>query len=234
MIMRKKRVNRKVHPKWQKNIRNKLLAGFLVILPVYVTFFVIKFLFRYVAGELLPIIKRLFGRDLLVPEAILNPLLFAIGISITFTALYIIGLFASNFFGKQIIHFYERIISNTPFVKNIYSSSKQVISTFAASKGKAFKRVVIVEYPRPGMNVIGFATGSITNKTGIKLISVFIPTTPNPTSGFLVYLSKDQVMDTNMSVEEAIKLVISGGILVPEDLDFHIPGEKVEKIENVL
>lgn len=209
----------------KKDLRNKLLTGFLVILPIYVTFFVVKFLFRFVGGELLPIIKRLFKHDLAIPDPIVNPLLMTVGIFLTFAALYFIGMLASNYFGKQIIKFYETIINNMPFVKNIYASSKQVISTFSLTKEKSFKRVVIIEYPRKGMSVIGFVTGSITNKSGKTLTSIFIPTTPNPTSGFLVYLDKHDIMDTNMTIEEAIKMVISGGLLVPDGLDFNYADE---------
>lgn len=205
----------------RKSIRNKLLTGLLVILPIYVTFFVVKFLFNVVSDKFVPVLTRVIEHEQwAIPDKVLHPLLITIGILITFSALYFIGLFASNFLGKQIILFYEKIINNTPVVKNIYSSSKQVIQTFSRPEGESFKRVVLVEYPRKGMSVVGFATGGITNKKGESLSSVFIPTTPNPTSGFLIYLPKDDIMDTNMSVEEAIKLVISGGILVPDDLDF--------------
>ncbi len=209
-----------VFGRFKKNIRNKLLTGFLVILPIYVTIFVVKFLFRFIGAKLLPIVNRLVKHDLQLPDTVVNPLLITVGIFLTFALVYFTGLFASNFLGRWIIKLYERIIHSTPVVKSIYSSSKQVASTFSASTSSSFKRVAIVEYPRPGMSVIGFVTGSMTNKRGTSLTSVFIPTTPNPTSGFLVYVKKEDVMDTNMTIEKAIKLVISGGILVPEDLDF--------------
>ncbi len=220
-----KRGRNRLFSRFKRNIRNKLLTGLLIILPIYVTIFVIKFLFKVIGGELLPIIKRLFKHDLQLPEQIINPLLVTVGIFATFVALYFIGMFASNFLGKWIIAFYERIISNTPVVKNIYSSSKQVIKTFSSSPKSSFKRVVIVEYPRREMNVVGFVTGSIVNKSGLKLTSIFIPTTPNPTSGFLVFLKDSEIAESNMSVEEAIKLVVSAGILVPDNLDFKIKGD---------
>ncbi|MGR3319346.1 MAG: DUF502 domain-containing protein [Candidatus Anammoxibacter sp.] len=216
----------------KKIVLNRLLTGFLVILPIYVTFSVIKFLFNYIGAKFVPVLEKLFHNEIAIPDPVLETILVIVGIFITFAALYMIGLFASNFLGKQIITFYERIINNTPIVKNIYSSSKQIIHTFSTSKEKSFKRVVLVEYPRKGMNVVGFVTNSITNKDGKSLTSVFIPTTPNPTSGFLIYLPKEEIFDTNMTVEEAIKLVISGGILVPKDLNFQMAEYQTKKIEN--
>lgn len=215
----------------KKNIRNKLLTGLLVILPVYVTLFVVKFLYRFIGAEFLPLLKRVFKHDFAMPETVINPLLIIIGILITFTALYFIGVFATNFLGKQIILFYERIINSTPIVKSIYSSSKQVIHTFSSSGKKSFKRVVVVEFPRRGLNMIGFVTGTITNKEGVSLTGVFVPSTPNPTTGFLIYLPKEEIMDTNMTVEDAIKLIISGGILMPEDIDFQTAEYQTERTE---
>lgn len=209
-----------IFTKFKKNVRNKLLTGLLVILPVYITFFIVRFVFQFVGGRLAPYIKGLFKHDFGIPEAVLNPLVIVIGLIITFVVLYFIGAFATNFFGRQIISFYERIINNTPVIKNIYSSSKQVIHTFSASQGSSFKRVVIVEFPRPGLQMFGFITNTVSNKDGHALTSVFIPTTPNPTTGFLVYLPEKDIKNTNMSVEEAFKLIISGGILLPDSLDF--------------
>lgn len=209
--------------RFKKNVRNKLLAGFFVVLPIFVTFTIIKFMFSFFGERLLPIIKRHVKHEFIIPESIIDPVLIFIGIIITFIALYFIGLFASNFFGKKMIAFYERIIHNMPLVKTIYSSSKQVISSFHSSGNKSFKRVVFVDFPRTGMKMLGFVTGSAKNQDGNDLVSVFVPTTPNPTTGFLVYVSKKEIFDTNMSVEVAIKLLLSGGILVPENFDFQIP-----------
>ena len=225
--------NKGVLSQLKKLIRNRLLTGFLVILPIYVTFFVVKFLFGFVGTEFLPILKKFLKSESSLPDAVLHPILIAVGIFITFVVLYIIGFFASNFLGRKIISFYESIISNTPVIKGIYSSTKQVIHTFSASDGKSFKKVVLVEYPKKGTSVFGFVTGSITNKVNNTLVSVFIPTTPNPTSGFLIYLSKDDIMDTNLAVEEAIKLIISGGILVPDGMDFQVAENKTRKVERI-
>ena len=139
----------------KKIILNRLLTGLLVILPIYVTFSVIKFLFNYIGAKFVPILTKFLREETIIPEAVLNTVLVIVGLFITFAALYMIGLFASNFLGKQIIAFYERIINSTPIVKNIYSSSKQIIHTFSASQEKSFKRVVLIEYPRKGMNVVG-------------------------------------------------------------------------------
>jgi uncharacterized membrane protein len=143
-----------------------------------------------------------------------------VSIILTFAALYLIGLFATNFFGKLILGYFEAVLHKTPIIKNIYTSSKQFLHLISLPGKKSFKRVVIVEYPRVGMKVIAFATGGIKSKDGTELTSIFIPTTPNPTSGFLIYLSESDIVETSLTVEEGMKLIVSGGILVPEEIEF--------------
>lgn len=207
---------------FKKNIRKRLVAGLLVIFPIFLTFFVIKFLFGFVGGVLSPVVTKvivLLGYsppDSKVDEFVIT----SVSIILIFVALYFIGVFATNFFGKLILGYFEAILHKTPIIKNVYTSSKQFLHIVSLPGKKAFKRVVIVEYPRVGMKVIAFATGGIKSKDGTELTSVFIPTTPNPTSGFLIYLPESDIVETNMTIEEGMKLIISGGILVPEEIEF--------------
>lgn len=207
---------------FKKNIRRKLVTGLLVIFPIFITFFVIKFLFGLVGGILSPVVKKTFLafgfalRNSSIDDFVVT----SISLMLTFVALYFIGVLATNFFGKLILGYFELIVHNTPIINNIYKSSKQLIEIISLPGRKAFKRVVIVDYPRTGMKVIAFATGSIKSKDGKELTSIFIPTTPNPTSGFLIYLPESDITDTNMTIEEGMKLIISGGILVPEEIEF--------------
>ncbi len=210
----------------KKIIRKRLVAGLLVIFPIFITFFVIKFLFGFVGGVLSPVVTKviiLLGYsppDSKVDEFVIT----TVSLILTFAALYFIGLFATNFFGKLILGYFEAILHKTPIIKNVYASSKQFLHIISLPSRQAFKRVVIVEYPRIGMKVIAFATGGIKSKDGTELTSIFIPTTPNPTSGFLIYLPEGDIVETNMTIEEGMKLIISGGILVPEEIEFSREG----------
>jgi uncharacterized membrane protein len=213
----------------KKIIKKRLVAGILVIFPIFITFFVVKFLFGFVGGVLSPVVTKaivLLGYsppDSRIDEFVIT----TVSIILTFATLYFIGVFATNFFGRLILGYFEAVLHKTPIIKNIYTSSKQFLHIISLPSRQAFKRVVIVEYPRIGMKVIAFATGGIKSKDGTELTSIFIPTTPNPTSGFLIYLPESDIVETSLTVEEAMKLIVSGGILVPEEIEFsrrEIPG----------
>ncbi|OHB47567.1 MAG: hypothetical protein A2106_00880 [Planctomycetes bacterium GWF2_40_8] len=208
---------------FKKNTKRKIIAGLLVVFPIFITYIVIKFLFGLIGGLLSPVVKESFIllgvslRNSKVDEFVTTSVAFVI----TFAALYFIGAVATNFFGKLIIGFFEAILNKTPIIKNIYTSSKKMIEIISIPGRKAFKRVVIVEYPRVGMKVFAFVTGNVKIKDGTELTSVFIPTVPNPTSGFLIYLPDEDIVETDLTIEEGMKLIVSGGILVPAQLEFY-------------
>jgi uncharacterized membrane protein len=199
-----------------------LVAGLLVILPIYVTYFVIKFLIGLVVGILSPLVDKvvvLLGGST-SDNTIEGIIVTTIAIILVFLALYSIGLFATNFLGRLLLGYFEVIVHKTPIIKNIYTSTKQLLHLVSLPSREAFKRVVIVDYPRAGMKVIAFVTGSIKSKDGTELTSIFVPTTPNPTSGFLIYISESDITETSMTIEEGMKLIFSGGILTPEVVEF--------------
>ena len=203
-------------------IRRRLVAGLLVILPIYVTYFVIKFLIGLVGGVLSPVVKKV-GVLLGGPTSgntIEEIIVTTTAIMFVFLVLYSIGLFATNFIGRLLLGYFEAIVRTMPIVKNVYTSSKQLFHLISLPSREAFKRVVIVDYPRVGMKVIAFVTGSIKSKDGTELTSIFVPTTPNPTSGFLIYIPESDITETSMTIEEGMKLIFSGGILAPEDVEF--------------
>ena len=208
---------------FKRNTKRKIIAGLLVVFPIFITYIVIKFLFGLIGGLLSPVVKESFIllgvslRNSKVDEFVTTSVAFVI----TFAALYFIGAVATNFFGKLIIGFFEAILNKTPIIKNIYTSSKKLIEIISIPGRKAFKRVVIVEYPRVGMKVFAFVTGNVKIKDGTELTSVFIPTVPNPTSGFLIYLPDEDIVETDLTIEEGMKLIVSGGILVPAQLEFY-------------
>ncbi len=207
---------------FKRLIRRRLVAGLLVILPIYVTYFVIKLLIGLLGGVLSPVVEKIIvflegsPPSNAVEEFVVAVMAFILALAV----LYFIGMLAANLAGKYLINFYESILNRMPIVKNIYASSKQLLHLVSLPSREAFKRVVIIDYPRVGMKAVAFVTGSIKSKDGTELTSIFIPTTPNPTSGFLIYLPESDIVETNMTIEEGMKLVFSGGILVPEEIGF--------------
>ncbi|MFQ5687654.1 MAG: DUF502 domain-containing protein [Candidatus Scalindua sp.] len=207
---------------FKKNTRRKLVAGLLVVFPIFITFIVIKFLFSLIGGILSPVVEKAFIFMGSSPKSTVDEFVVtSIAFILTFIALYFIGVIATNFFGKLILSFFEAILNKTPIIKNIYTSSKKLIEIISLPGRQSFKRVVVVEYPRVGMKAFAFVTGNIKTKDGTELTSIFIPTTPNPTSGFLIYIPEDDILETDMNIEEGMKLIISGGILVPKQLEFY-------------
>lgn len=205
---------------FKKDIRKRMLTGLLLILPVYVTFFVVKFLFSFVGGTLAPVIKKVLQfYGVALPRSSLDEFIITfIGLILTFIALYFIGIFAANFVGKAIIHYFENLLTKTPVVKNIYSSVKQIIHAVSLPGKQAFKRVVLVDFPKEGTKSIGFVTSDTQYNKEHKYITVFIPTTPNPTTGFLIFVTEEAVTDTTLTVEEAFKTLFSGGVLTPKEI----------------
>src|SRR3989339_2155362 len=205
---------------FKKDARKRMITGLILILPVYVTFFVVKFLFGFVGGTLSPVIKKVLQLlGVALPKTSLDEFIITfLGLILTFISLYFIGIFAANFVGKSIITYFENLLTKTPIIKNIYSSVKQIIHSVSLPGKQAFKRVVLVDFPKAGTKSIGFVTGATQYNNEIKYITVFIPTTPNPTTGFLIFVTENDVMDSNLSVEEAFKTLFSGGVLTPKDI----------------
>ena len=205
---------------FKKDVRKRMLTGLLLILPVYVTFFVVKFLFGFVGGTLAPVIKKVLQfYGVALPKSSLDEFIITFfGLILTFIALYFIGIFAANFVGKAIISYFENLLTKTPIIRTIYSSVKQIIHAVSLPGKQAFKRVVLVDFPKEGTKSIGFVTSDTQYNKEHKYITVFIPTTPNPTTGFLIFVTEDTVTDTTLTVEEAFKTLFSGGVLTPRDI----------------
>ena len=144
-----------------------------------------------------------------------------IGALLTLVIIFVTGLVAKNIFGQQLIVWWESLLSRVPFVKSIYSSVKQVSDTLFSDSGNAFRKAVLVQYPRHGSWIIAFVTGApggdVVNHLHGDYISIYVPTTPNPTSGFFLMMPKADVIELEMSVDEALKYIISMGTVVPKD-----------------
>ena len=205
--------------KLQRRIRNIFITGLLITLPIALTYFILQFLFKNL-DTLSPVFTQvLIDMGAPIPEGYRIP---ALGLVITLLIVLAVGWFTTNFFGKQMINLGESLVEKIPFVRKIYKGSKQVVQSIAHADTTAFRKVVLLEFPRRGMLAIGFVTGSargeVQEYTREDVLNVFVPTMPNPTSGFLVFAPPEDLTEIDMSIEDGIKYVVSGGIVDTERL----------------
>ncbi|UCH00312.1 MAG: DUF502 domain-containing protein [Deltaproteobacteria bacterium] len=195
------------------SLKNYFLTGLLVILPIFITVKVILFLIRGM-DAILKIIPAKY-----LPDTYLQVHIPGLGLIFVVILVLAVGLLTKNIVGRKIVRLGENIVERIPLVRILYAGVKQLLETIFLQKTDAFKRVGLVEYPRRGAYVIGFITGEskgeVQDRTDKNMINVFIPTTPNPTSGFYILIPEDEVVMLNMTVEDAFKLIISGGIVSP-------------------
>ena len=220
---------RRLWPAVRAILRTRIFAGLATVIPLWVTWVVVKFLFDTMRSATQPIIERgirwvarLTGSQ---PEDI--PLYVdwavpVVAVLLTLFLLYLLGLLTANVLGRRVVLVFERLFEGLPLVKTIYGSTKRIILTLAGgSESRRFQKVVLVEFPRPGMKCIGFLTSVIEDEdTGRKMATVFISTTPNPTTGYMQILPLEEVSETGWTVEAAVKMLMSGGILSPAKIPF--------------
>lgn len=212
-----------------KHLRTKILAGILVILPLGITFFILKFVFNTLDSILDPLMPRLtvylFNREYLIP---------GLGIIGFFLLLYLFGVIATNVLGRKLVNWADRLFTNIPVVKNIYLSSKQLTDAFSATRKGSFRQAVFVEFPQEGNYVIGFVTNELTDLEQQTKVTVFVPTAFVPPQGFLLFLPKEKVLPSQLTIEEAIKAIMSVGIVTPHTLSVPLSSPKSEKesVEN--
>ena len=185
---------------WQ-SIKRRIFAGLLAIVPIAVTFWILKLLFTFLDGFAAPILKRI---GIEIP---------GLGIILTLVIVFVLGLLVTNVLGKTLFKWGERILAKLPIVNTIYKTIKQITSAFSGSTAKSFKQVIFMQYPRIGLWTMCFVTNESQNETGEEFYHVFVPTTPNPTSGVFIIVPKKDVVHPNISVEDGLKAIISGGIL---------------------
>lgn len=193
-----------------------LIAGVLATLPLAVTYWFITFVFKKFSGFFSPYLEMLMIRfDLIIPIYVQK----IISFSVIVVALILIGLLARNFIGRQILGIIESIAENIPIVRSVYSSIRQIVDAFQTTSGSSFKKVVMIEYPRQGLYSFGFITKDssefLNQATGEVCVNIFIPTTPNPTSGFILIVPKKDVIDPGIPIEHGIKFIISAGLVEP-------------------
>ncbi len=192
-------------------MKKYLIAGLLFWLPIWATFVVIRFLFDLLDSTI-SLLPHPYQPDQLIGHHIPG-----LGILLAIIIIFLTGLLVTNFLGNKLVEISERLLSRIPIIRSIYSAVKQVANAFFQASGDSFKQVVLVEYPRKGLWSIGFQTsgkfqGTPTNG---QMLTVFIPTTPNPTSGFLIIVPVADVTELNMTIEEAFKAIVSLGVIMP-------------------
>lgn len=197
-------------------LRGYLLAGIVVIAPISITVYLTYIFFTFVDGQVAKILP-----DEWYSGVYTGPAIPGLGVLIALVFFMLVGWFATNFLGRVFIRIAEYFVDRMPIIRTVYGALKQITETIMASQSQAFREAVMLEYPRRGVWSIGFVTGSskgeVQSVTAEETINVFVPTTPNPTSGYLLFVPKKELVYLEMSVEEAIKLVVSAGIISPPD-----------------
>ena len=201
-------------------LRNSFLAGLVIAGPVGITLWLTWSFIQWVDALVKPALPPAYNPDNYLPFAVPG-----FGLIVAFSALSLTGFLAANFLGRTLINFGERIVATMPLVRSLYKGLKQIFETVLDEKGASFKKAALIEYPRKGTYAIVFVATSAKGEVAQKLpetedggghMAVFLPTTPNPTSGYLLYLPRKDVIELSMTVEEAAKLIISAGLISPE------------------
>ncbi len=210
-------------------LKKQFISGLLVTVPLIVTFFVLRFLFRTLDGLLNPVVKDLLGYD--IP---------GLGAVVTLLGIVLAGVITTNYLGARLYSWGDGFLGKTPLVRIVYTAAKQLVQSMVAPKARAFSEVAFIEYPRKGMFALGFLSGKSdisVNSTSREMRPVFIPSTPTPFTGLVVFVPVEDVYPVDMGVEEAIKVLVSGGIVTPPEIkvetkttireETHAPGELI-------
>ncbi len=213
--------------KIKNHFKNKLLAGILIVTPLGITFFVLRFLFTTIDGWFAPIMKGVMGERY-----------YQIGMGLLATVLfvYLIGLIVSNIVGRKLVGVGDQILTKIPLVREVYAPVKQLVQMLLMpSNHNTFKKAVVIKPAGTSIRVIGFITGEVREDGNpVPLLSVFVPTTPNPTTGFLLLCDPDIVYETNMRMETAMKLIVSGGLVSSHDFIIQQGFQQVPHINSKL
>ncbi len=194
------------------SIRKHFLSGLIMILPLAITFLVFRFIINMLAGIFTPVLAKV-APDLPIWVK------YGLAVSVLFCLICLLGLFASNLLGRWLWARFESLLLHIPLMNTIYSAARDIIRVFHNPEQTHAREVVLVDFPHPDMKALGFATGKLYGQNGRLYHKVFIPTAPNPTTGFLELVEDAKVTRTDLSVEEFIKMLMSGGILGPQTLE---------------
>jgi uncharacterized membrane protein len=197
-----------------KQFRKYFITGLLVLIPLFITLWVLRTIINILDTSVLLLPENWR------PESLIGHSLPGLGVLVTLAIILVTGILATNIFGRRILLFWEQLVDHVPFVKSIYTGVKQVSDTLFSDSGNAFRQALLVQYPRQGVWTIAFLTGKpggdVANHLKSDYISVYVPTTPNPTSGFFLMMHQNDVIPLEMSVDEALKYIISMGVVAPQ------------------
>ena len=198
--------------------RNYFLTGIIVTAPVGITIALALWVINWIDGKIVPLIPQAYNPQLLFQNYI-GIHVPGIGLLVVLVGLTVIGFLAAGLVGRVLVRTGETLLTRMPVIRSVYSALKQIFETVLRSSSRSFREVALIEYPRRGIWAIGFitttTTGEVQNDIAEDVVNVFLPTTPNPTSGFLLFVPRKDIIVLDMSVEEAIKMVVSAGIVTP-------------------
>lgn len=190
-----------------QKLRRTFIAGILAAAPIVLTVYILLTIFKILDKPTARLLKQF---DIEIP---------GLGIIITILLILLLGSFVTNVLGKRLFGWGERILAALPIVNTIYKNIKQIMAAFSGGSTRAFKQVVYIEYPRRGLWTMAFVTGESTNEQNIEFYHIFVPTTPNPTSGYYLIVPKQDTVIANLKVEEGLRTIISGGMLAPRKMN---------------
>lgn len=213
-----------------KRLRTWVVAGILIWLPIGVTIFLLRILIGLLDRSLLLLPQQYR------PEELLGFAIPGLGLILTLLVLLLTGILGANIVGKSMVGLWERMLERIPIVRSVYSGAKNFAEMVFSDSSQSFKRVLLIEYPRKGLYSLAFQTsselGEVQGRTGEDVVCTFVPTTPNPTSGFIIIVPKRDVTELDMDVDEALKMIISLGVVVPrwrreqlDELPLVLPGD---------
>jgi len=196
-------------------LRGRFFAGMVIAAPLAATIFILQFLITFIDNRVKPLLP-----PLLKPETYTNYAIPGFGVLVVVIALTILGAITANLIGRSLLRATDRIFSRIPIVRNVYAAIKQLTEVLSNNQQASFDRCVMIEYPKQGSWCIGFVSSHAKQEIGLKLgttkIGVFVPTSPNPTSGFLIYVEEVETVALDMSVEEGAKMILTAGLVVPD------------------
>ena len=214
----KKKSHHKIKTRLGRRLRTYFFTGILVTAPAFITFYLAWMFITFVDLKVKKFIPPEYNPDAYLPFGIPG-----LGLIILIILLTLIGAFAAGFFGRFLVRIGEWMLGKMPIIRGVYGALKQIFETVFGEKSSAFREVVLFEYPRKGIWAMGFITsetkGEVQSVTKEKMVNIFVPTTPNPTSGFLLFLPRKDLKVLKMSVEEGLKMIISSGIIAPPEKD---------------
>lgn len=202
--------------KIKASFKKYFIAGLLIVMPLYLSIYI----FSLIVGYMDTLLNYL--PESMQPDMYMKFHIPGLGVIFTIVVIFLIGLLATNLMGKKLVEIGDNILARIPFFRSIYKPLKQFMETFFITGYSGFRRVVLVEFPSKGMYSVGFITGvaagELQDKTKEKVVNVFLPTTPNPTTGFYILIPEKDIISLDMSVEDAFKLIITGGMVSPENV----------------